>query len=174
MDKDIKNIALKYNTDKVGHGYMELYDKHLPANPKKMLEIGVLKGESIRMWKEIFPECEIHGLDLFSDNPIPKIEGVVFHKGSQTDPHILSKLRCMDFDLIIDDGSHNSRDQLITFFGLFNGKHYFVEDLHCCDEEYFRQGLPGLMTMKKLTPHLPCTSILLSQKLALCYLTSRI
>ena len=31
---------------------------------------------------------------------------------------------------------------MITFFGLFNGKHYFIEDLHCCTEEFYRQGLP--------------------------------
>jgi hypothetical protein len=94
------------------------------------------------MWREWFPDCQIHGLDLFQENPMPDILGVVWHKGNQCDWELLEQLRKENFDVIIDDGSHGSRDQLMTFFGLFNGKQYYIEDLHCCFHEFYRSGLP--------------------------------
>lgn len=136
------DLAVKHGSDKAEHGYCPFYEAHLPKNPKKLLEIGVLKGASIRMWKEYFPDCEVHGLDLFMDNPIPEIEGVVWHKGNQLDYLLLEQLRKENFDIVVDDGSHNSRDQMITFFGLFNGNPYFIEDLQCCAESFYRDGLP--------------------------------
>lgn len=140
----LDELSVKYGTDKgsIKHNYMPFYEQHLPKNPKKILEIGVLDGASIRMWKEWFPETEIHGLDLFEANPIPDIEGAIWHKGHQCDYLLLDKLRNEDFDIIIDDCSHNSRDQLITFFGLFNGKQYYIEDLHACHQDFYSQGLP--------------------------------
>ena len=145
----LHELAVKYSTDKYQHGYIDFYENNLPLEPKKILEIGVLTGASIRMWKDYFPNAEIHGLDLFEENPMPYIPDVIWHKGSQTDPTMLNKLRNEKFDLVIEDGSHNSRDQLISFYGLFSdGMYYFCEDLHCCDEEFYRQGLPFNLTIK--------------------------
>jgi len=138
----LSELAAKYKTDKLDHGYMPFYEKLLPKNPKKILEIGVKEGFSIRMWKEYFPNAEIHGLDLFSELDPPSIPGITWHKGNQCDWLLLEKLRNENFDVIIDDGSHNSRDQMITFFGLFNGNQYYIEDIHCNYDPYFSQGLP--------------------------------
>lgn len=157
----LHDLAIKYGSDKAQHGYCPFYEATLPKNPKKLLEIGVLKGASIRMWKEYFPDCEIHGLDLFMENPIPDIEGVIWHKGNQCDWQLLERLRNEDFDIIIDDGSHNSRDQLITFFSLFNGNPYFIEDLQCNDEDFYGQGLPKEMRAKYLLTRLPYDGIIM-------------
>lgn len=139
----LAELAFMYGTDKLDHGYIPFYEQYLPKNPKKILEIGVHEGRSIRMWRQYFPDAEIHGLDLFAENPIPEgLVNVKFHKGNQCDWLLLELLRKEDFDVIIDDGSHNARDQMITFFGLFNGKHYFIEDLHCNKDDFFSQGLP--------------------------------
>lgn len=143
-------LAKKHGSDKAEHGYCNFYTQTLPENPKKILEIGVLHGASIRMWKEYFPEAEIHGLDLFIENDIPDIPGVIWHKGHQCDYFLLEELRKHEFDVIVEDASHNSRDQLITFFGLFNGNHYYIEDLQCADEEFYRQGLPLPATAKHI------------------------
>lgn len=142
--------AVKYGSDKAEHGYCEFYEKYLSDPPKKLLEIGVFKGSSIRMWKEYFPNTEIHGLDLFEENPIPDIPGVTFHKGHQCDWQLLEQLRKENFDVIIDDGSHASRDQLMTFFGLFNGGRYFIEDTHCAFHDFYRQGLPEIAACRQL------------------------
>lgn len=145
------NLAIKHQTDKAEHGYIPFYEKTLPKAPRKLLEIGVFKGDSIRMWKEYFPDCEIHGLDLFIQNEPPDIHGVVWHKGHQADYYLLEQLRRENFDIIIDDGSHNSRDQMMSFFGLFApDMHYYIEDLQCCEEEFYRQGLPLHMTASGL------------------------
>lgn len=140
----LNDLGLKYGTDKstIKHNYLPFYEQTLPKAPKKLLEIGVLSGASIRMWKEWFPETEIHGLDLFSEGEPPAIEGVVWHKGNQCDWLLLEQLRKENFDVIIDDASHNSRDQMMTFYGLFNGKHYYIEDTHCCSESFYQDGLP--------------------------------
>lgn len=156
---NLEALAAKYGTDKLQHGYISFYEKHLPKEPKRILEIGVKEGRSLAMWAEHFPNTEIHGLDLFEENDIAQTrfdighmmgtaygsgENIFQHKGNQCDYLLLEQLRKLEFDVIIDDGSHNSRDQLMTFFGLFNGKHYFIEDLHCCNEEFYGQGLPEI------------------------------
>lgn len=147
-ENTLTELALMYGTDKgsIGHNYIPFYEQHLPKNPKKLLEIGVKEGRSIQMWKKYFPACEIHGLDLFIENPEPDIPGVKWWKGNQCDWQLLEQLRKEDFDVIVDDASHNSRDQMITFFGLFNGKHYFIEDLHCCLNPFYQDNLPEQAT----------------------------
>lgn len=146
----LAELAAKYKTDKLEHGYIPFYESTLPKSPKRILEIGVKQGASIRMWKEYFPDTEIHGLDLFEEFPVPDIDDVFFHKGNQIDYRVLEHLRKFDFDVIIDDGSHNSRDQMMTFFGLYNGNSYYIEDLHCCYERFYRQGLPFYNTAIKM------------------------
>lgn len=131
-----------YNTDKKDHGYMPFYEKNLPKNPKKLLEIGVKSGESIRLWQKYFPQTEIHGLDLFQLDPIPDIKGVKFWTGNQTDQYILEQLRRENFDVIIDDASHGCRHHWITFWSLINScQQYYIEDLHTCTNDFFMDGL---------------------------------
>lgn len=157
----LEALADKYGTDKFQHGYIPFYEKYLPKEPTRILEVGVKEGRSLAMWAEYFPNAEIHGLDLFAENniwdvaefmklPYDDYKGdrsrIKFHIGNQCDWLVLEQLRKLDFDVIIDDGSHNSRDQLMTFFGLYNGNHYFIEDLHCCRESFYNQGLPYVAT----------------------------
>jgi demethylmacrocin O-methyltransferase len=151
------DIAVKHGTDKAGHGYMPYYEKILnrdffypeSAISFKLLEIGCEKGNSLRMWKEIFPKSRLFTIDLFEEFAEPEDIGCTFLKGSQTDSEILYLARYEGpYDLIIDDGSHNSRDQLISFYGLIGCcTIYVVEDLHCCNEVLYRQGMSFGQTM---------------------------
>lgn len=150
----LNDLAIKYGSDKSSewHNYCPFYEQTLPKNPKRLLEIGCLHGASARMWREWFPETEIHILDLFEENPIPDIPGVIFHKGDQTNSYILHNLRKLSFDVVISDGSHNCRDEWITFFGLIDSCGlYVLEDAHCADSEDFRQGLSFDNTMLGMT-----------------------
>lgn len=162
---NLNDLAIKYGSDKSDHNYCPFYEKHLPKNPRKILEIGVLKGASLAMWAEYFPDAEIHGLDLFAENSETEIEAylrdelgfknIILHKGNQCNWLLLEVLRNEDFDIIIDDGSHNSRDQMMTFFGLYNGKQYYIEDIQCNEEEFYSQGLPVNMRAAKMFRGLP-------------------
>jgi hypothetical protein len=139
----LEHLAFIHGTDKLQHGYISFYEKHLPINPTRILEIGCLTGASLRMWRDYYPLAEIHCLDLFEEHKPPDdIPGVIYWKGNQTDQFILEQLRRLHFDVVIDDGSHNSRDQLITFWSLWGCCDlYIVEDLHCSYDEPYRQGL---------------------------------
>ena len=131
-------LAEKYKTDKLGHGYMPFYMRYLPEDPIKILEIGVDQGLSLLMWQEFFPGTEIHGIDIFHNKLLVKEDlekkGIICHLGNQSDISFLRNIHDQ-FDFIIDDGSHNMDDQQLSFRHLFvnnlRGKgYYIIEDLH--------------------------------------------
>lgn len=138
----LENLAEKHGTDKLQHGYIPFYERHLPAAPKRILEIGCLTGASLRMWREYFPDTEIHCLDLFVEHQPPEdIPGVIYWKGNQTDQFVLEQLRRLHFDVIIEDGSHSLVHQWVTFHSLIGCCDlYIVEDLHCANDASYREG----------------------------------
>ena len=63
---DLTELGLKYGTDKSENGYTRIYEEFLSdkRNEKNnILEIGVGRGASLRMWAEYFPESFILGMD---------------------------------------------------------------------------------------------------------------
>jgi hypothetical protein len=135
----LTEIANEYNCDKgtiayEAHGYTEMYKNYIPSqNMYKLLEIGVWKGDSLRMWKQYNPQLIVHGVDI---NPLVNhVEGAVIHTGSQSDYSFITNLVvdiCPDF--VIDDGSHRYVDIMSTFMFIYplleKGTYYFIEDLH--------------------------------------------
>jgi 23S rRNA U2552 (ribose-2'-O)-methylase RlmE/FtsJ len=138
----LSQLAEKYGTDKLTHGYIEFYEQHLPPKPTRILEIGCLTGASLRMWREYFPDTDIHCLDLFEEHPQPTdIPGVIYWKGDQTDQKVLEQLRKLHFDVIIEDASHNLISQWVTFHSLVGCTDlYVLEDAHTVLDEPYRQG----------------------------------
>ena len=62
--------AKKYDTDKhTVHAYIQEYYEQIffPYKNKitNLLEIGVLKGESLKLWRDYFSKGEIVGIDIF-------------------------------------------------------------------------------------------------------------
>jgi 23S rRNA U2552 (ribose-2'-O)-methylase RlmE/FtsJ len=119
--------------------YFEIYERHFQkfvGTSVKILEIGVQDGGSLQMWKEYFgKQSTIIGIDI---NPIYKFEEeqICVEIGNQTDINFLHNIieKYGNFDIIIDDGSHNQLDILKSFSFLYpklndNGV-YLVEDLH--------------------------------------------
>jgi len=138
----LKDLAYKYNVDKInGHeNYMDFYEEYLfddRMRVKNILEIGVLDGNSLRMWREYFPNATIHGIEYndckYLEN---EIENCKIYVGDQADIEFLKtfveKADCL-FDVIIDDGSHQMSHQIDSMKFLFNhvknGGFYFVEDV---------------------------------------------
>jgi len=148
--KTLHELAYMYGTDKLQHGYIPFYEQYLPKNPKKILEIGVKEGRSVRMWMNYFPEAEIHGLDLFKEFPVPfHDERVKFWEGDQTNQYILEQLRREKFDVVIEDASHDCRKHWITLFSLIDTcSQYYIEDLHTCSDTFFMEGLSYEHTIK--------------------------
>lgn len=171
----LNDLGLKYGTDKstIRHNYLPFYEQTLPKAPKKLLEIGVLSGASIRMWKEWFPETEIHGLDLFSEGEPPAIEGVVWHKGSQLDEHLLYHIRHnVKPEVIIEDASHNCIAHWVTLYNLIACCDiYIIEDLFTCNEPFYQQGLPFEYTVlgAMKTGRFPFKFNLFEDKIAVIY-----
>lgn len=127
-------IGLRHRTDKATfHGFCDFYEHHLPARVDRLLEIGVMDGCSLRMWREYYPGASaIVGVDI---RPPLKIDGVQVLQLDATEPAAVATLRTYGpFDVIIDDGSHMTSDQQETFGLLWPavrpGGSYVIEDLH--------------------------------------------
>ncbi|NQV86131.1 MAG: class I SAM-dependent methyltransferase [Woeseiaceae bacterium] len=125
------------------HHYFDIYTKHFEAyrnRPIRMLEIGVYRGGSLRMWKDYFhPDSTIVGIDIdktCKDHEIADRK-VFVRIGSQADPAFLTEVadEFGPFDIILDDGSHKTHHQNVSFGALFrdalrDGGCYMVEDVH--------------------------------------------
>ena len=139
----LDNINKKYNTDKGGkHCYLEKYyqPKFAPiqATTKKILEIGVYEGASIRLWKEFFGQAHVYALEvlqkragMFSGDP--RITLII---GSSTEASSYKSVPD-DLDIIVDDGSHKPIDQYNTFVNAYKrlraGGLYVIEDVRDID-----------------------------------------
>jgi hypothetical protein len=133
----MEKIGYKYKTNKVTHhGYERFYDYFLYSLKNKfftLLEIGVFEGRSIKVWNEFFPNAKVYGMDYDIEYNHPK--GKVF-KGDQSKKKDLKNIindigLC---SLIIDDGSHVPKHQLLSFNYLFKdgldfGGIYIIEDI---------------------------------------------
>jgi demethylmacrocin O-methyltransferase len=102
------------------------------------------------IWKSYFPNANIVGIDIQSYNF--KIERITTFVGDQTDLKFLSGLlkKYRNFDVIIDDGSHVSKDIIKSFTFLFDflvdGGLYVVEDLQT---SYFPRYGGSRINLKK-------------------------
>jgi cephalosporin hydroxylase len=144
----LRNLARKYKTDKydknhtfpvTGKSYIDVYENYFRKTRrdiKNVLELGVLHGSSLRMWRDFFPNAQIFGLDI-DPRRVHKEKRIEVFTGSQDDPKALRKLinAAKHFDIIIDDASHVNRMTLASFNGLFGhvtpGGWYVIEDLRC-------------------------------------------
>lgn len=103
-----------YVTDKYYLGYIEhVYGIYLPprrASIKSLLEIGVLAGGSIKLWRDYLPGATIYGYDIGED---PHIEGTIFKKEDAYSILTITEAP-NNLDVIIDDGPH-SFGSMVTF-----------------------------------------------------------
>lgn len=120
--------------------YLSIYDRHLSRfrnQPVRILEIGVLGGGSLDLWRKYFgPEAVIFGVDISPECALFDGRSGSVRIGSQADPDFLRRVvaEMGGVDVVIDDGSHVAKHQKITFETLFpildsNGV-YICEDLH--------------------------------------------
>ncbi len=129
---------MEFNTDKLTHhnfwGFYESHFNKLKKEKLNILEIGVLKGESLKLLKNYFKNSNIYGIDI--NNIDIDEDRIKTFQMSQIDfDSFKTNFKDLKFDIIIDDGSHMTQHQIDTFGYLFdnmlvNGGLYIIEDLH--------------------------------------------
>lgn len=125
-------------SDKISHhGFQRIYPwilNNFKDDKINLLEIGLDKNESVKLWQNYFPNASIYGIDR---DPIEfESENVKFFKVDQGSDEELNSFKekiDIKFDLIIDDGSHNPDHQIKTlnaFWSLLNPRGaYIIEDI---------------------------------------------
>tara|TARA_B100001564_G_C20495979_1_gene603958 strand:- start:155 stop:898 length:744 start_codon:yes stop_codon:yes gene_type:complete len=137
-----KSNIFKLN-NKPGHGYSIYYEKKLEQYKNKnlnILEIGSYSGASAAAFTKFIPNSKIYCFDINIANFKYKskninVFGLDINNHSKVE-RIINKLfleqNINHFDLIIDDGSHNLSDILISFKFFFkylkNKGLYVMED----------------------------------------------
>lgn len=178
MKKNLfRTIFSKYNTDKVIHdffcpAYDELFNG-LRGDIKLVFEIGVGHGGSIRGFRDYFPNAQIIGLEIKPERQHLGSERAIVELGNVTDESFTRGMitKYGDPDIVIDDGSHMSRDMKVSFRLLFPATKicYVIEDLgtQTIDYQnghYINDSVPATEMIKDLVAELllhrgSCSSI---------------
>jgi hypothetical protein len=125
-----------YETDKswLTPRYEQLFAP-LRDRPLRLLELGVDRGGSLKMWRDYFPSGSIVGLD--AEEISLDEERIRVYRGLQQDTALLDRIgaECAPdgFDVIIDDASHIGELTRTSFWHLFTrwlapGGIYAIED----------------------------------------------
>lgn len=155
---ELTSLANKYGTDKgsedfnhlAAKNYTQIYDQYfqpMRQRPLVILELGIAKGGSLKMWHDYFPYARVIGIDKdinCSKHQGDRIEIVI---GDCTDHKFLSDVfGALEFDIVIDDASHDSYDVIksFEFLGPKTKKYYCVEDLHAA------HGIPRYLNDNKI------------------------
>jgi len=165
MMNDLQKLVDKYRALKP-HYYIRQYERlfgPIRNQVKKVLEIGINGGASMRVWKDYFPRAHVYGLDIKDFNlRDPRLTAFV---GDQSDPVILQEIaKHGPFDIIIDDGSHKPAHWLVSHNYLADSVipdgYYIVEDLQAAK-------LQDIYTAEDLAQMLPAVSHLMQPMISL-------
>jgi hypothetical protein len=111
---EVKYSSVKYNT--YFHVYEQIFKKYV-GQKITFVEVGVLNGGSLFMWREFLgPQARIIGIDL---NPAAQKwndHGFEIFIGSQSDPQFWADFysKVGPVDILLDDGGHTNRQQIVT------------------------------------------------------------
>lgn len=143
----------KYSTDKhTVHRYIqEFYEDEFARYrdvPTNVLEIGVLNGGSLKLWRDYFSKGRIVGIDIYKRVSMGTVQKNVqgydvelyevdsFNPGvkhEQDRKEFINQFTEEGFDIIIDDGLHTEEAQYKSFYNfkeLVNpGGVYIIEDV---------------------------------------------
>lgn len=120
--------------------YFETYDglfARYRGQPITFVEVGVLGGGSLFMWREFFGEqARIIGIDLNPQAKKWEQDGFEIFIGSQSDQSFWSDLvaKVGPIDVLLDDGGHTFEQQIVTVEAVLanikDGGMVVVEDTH--------------------------------------------
>lgn len=114
----LAELADPNRTDKnTLHSYLDTYEKLLSGkkeSAKNVLEVGIYRAGSIKMWHDYFPNAQVYGLDIMhyndvwdgvkNNNRITLFTSTDAYNQDFFNNHFLSKnIKC---DFMLDDGPH--------------------------------------------------------------------
>jgi len=134
-----------YNARTTGRGiwkwnhYFEIYQRYFQkfvGRDVNILEIGVYSGGSLDMWRDYFGEhCRIFGVDIFPGCATYENEFTKILIGDQASPDFWASTvkQIPMMDIVIDDGGHETQQQIVTLERMFPhirpGGVYLCEDI---------------------------------------------
>ena len=112
------------------HSYIDLYEKLLHSqkeSAKNVLEVGIYKGGSIKLWRDYFVNAQVYGLDILHYNKIwdklKNDDNITLHTSTNAYDYNTFKTNFLDtgikFDFMLDDGPH-TLDSMIKFIQLYS------------------------------------------------------
>ena len=90
-ENELKKISMIYNSDKIKHGYIDIYYSYfekIKDKKLKILEIGIADGKSLLTWSDYFKSSIIIGIDVHKINITEKKldrKNIEIYQGSQSD-----------------------------------------------------------------------------------------
>ena len=133
-----------------GNGYAFWYENWFSSIREKVTnicEVGVYNGGSTRAFYDYFPNANILGIDIYDKTEYENnrtITKIVDQSNSEQLDNFVQECETqnLQFDIVIDDGSHDVAHQQLTFGKLFKlvkpGGIYIIEDM--CTS-YFNLGV---------------------------------
>lgn len=129
--------------------YDELFGPYFDQ-PITFVEIGVLDGGSLFMWRELFgPDARIIGVELNPEAKRWEQDGFEIYCGSQSDREFWQRFTAEvgPVDVVLDDGGHTFEQQIVTTDCLLphikDGGLLAVEDTHTSYMENFGGPSPA-------------------------------
>lgn len=134
------------------HSYIEVYEELLKpyrSEARNILEIGLMSGESLRMWTEYFAgsvygmDCDIKPIGGKADLTNMFKEGYNVIIADATNPKDIEKYfgkrrNGFKFDVIIEDANHDIGQQIAIYETLkpylIDGGIYIIEDVQDVDK----------------------------------------
>jgi len=116
------------------HSYLPLYQKLLikkKETAKNVLEIGIYKGGSIKLWSDFFTNANVYALDYENINNLDHLNltGIVNKEKiilyTSTDAYDINQFnnnflnKNIKFDFMLDDGPHNL-ESMVKFIQLYS------------------------------------------------------
>ena len=190
--KTLSELAKIYPTDKdFTHNYYDkVYEKYfspIKSEVKLLCEIGIggfwkdvnwVNGNSLKVWRDYFINSQILGLDIVKHTDIEDLDRINIDWIDQSKKDLVIEYanKLQDYDIILDDGSHNVYDQQITlayfFKSLKPGGIYVLEDLHSSIEvnipekaKLWGWGEPGFITPLEILENFQKTGKIVSDHL---------
>ena len=132
--KNLKHVSLKCDT--YFQAYEEIFNKYV-GKKITFVEVGVLHGGSLFMWREYFgKEARIIGIDLHPKAKELEKSGFEIYIGSQSDESFWKDFfaKVGKIDILLDDGGHGNDQQIITLVESIHNTNddgiIVIEDVH--------------------------------------------